>query len=396
MKKSITLFWKGLTGILSGIANWFTTILGMKDESKYGKFLRRTVGTCFALVTVCATTIFLFLVGYHAYYNIHHYFRCGDNTYFSSVYLSHGATFYEDWKCKDGYVADANGKKTIKGIQWIAKPLGEDSLVCYSDGSKRGYFNMFTGEPVIKPTFKHAWIFSDGLAAVEIDGWIKFIDGTGKVVIDPHIPYMQEKEGYVFHNGLCAVHNEKFDRLGLMDKQGKWQLAPEYFSIVPIDTLWIVDKGKEQAVLNAHLQEVIPYMAADYSLSDGIIQAKMDDHTIRTYSLQGELIEDFHISDVDKLMYQTNEVFYTTSKIYNDEGDVESESTDCDPAFRQAAAQCLRYQAAYGWYGLMSPDGKVLTPPAYDDITAIAPDLYLCKVGDDQGVILNSKGQRVK
>ena len=33
MKRAIILFWKGLTGIISATAEWFTVILGMKDES---------------------------------------------------------------------------------------------------------------------------------------------------------------------------------------------------------------------------------------------------------------------------------------------------------------------------------------------------------------------------
>ena len=45
MKRYIILFWHGLTGILSSIAEWFTVVLGMKDDSKYGKVIRRTVGT---------------------------------------------------------------------------------------------------------------------------------------------------------------------------------------------------------------------------------------------------------------------------------------------------------------------------------------------------------------
>ena len=53
MKRAIILFWKGLTGIISATAEWFTVILGMKDESKYGKFIRRVVGGCFATHFLC-------------------------------------------------------------------------------------------------------------------------------------------------------------------------------------------------------------------------------------------------------------------------------------------------------------------------------------------------------
>ena len=44
----------------------------------------------------------------------------------------------------------------------------------------------------------------------------------------------------------------------------------------------------------------------------------------------------------------------------------------------------------------MSPDGNILTPPAYRDITAIGYDLYLCKKDFYCGEVLNGKGIRVK
>ena len=55
MKRYIIMFWHGLTGILSSIAEWFTVVLGMKDDSKYGKVIRRTVGTCFATIMLLIT-----------------------------------------------------------------------------------------------------------------------------------------------------------------------------------------------------------------------------------------------------------------------------------------------------------------------------------------------------
>ena len=41
MKRYIILFWHGLTGILSSIAEWFTVVLGMKDDHR-GVVYRRT------------------------------------------------------------------------------------------------------------------------------------------------------------------------------------------------------------------------------------------------------------------------------------------------------------------------------------------------------------------
>lgn len=126
MKKSITLFWKGLTGILAGIANWFTTILGMKDDSKYGKLLRRTVGTCFTLMVLILTIAFVICWCEEGlrYCRYHGWFSSSDDTYYSEQVLSSNATYYADYCRGKGYVEDQNGKKTIKDIRWVAMPLG--------------------------------------------------------------------------------------------------------------------------------------------------------------------------------------------------------------------------------------------------------------------------------
>ena len=215
-------------------------------------------------------------------------------------------------------------------------------------------------------------------------------------MIDNHIRYVPGMDGYVFHNGHCVIHNKKGDRLGLMNKEGKTALAPEYSSIEPTDSFWIVSNGKEKTVLNANLDTVLPFMDAKVWINNGMIEVTMSDHTIRTYSLQGEIIEDFHISEVSQLYYDTNEIRYNSTKTYDDEGNLSSETENSEATTGSGVARCRRYQAEYNWYGLMTQDGHVLTPPSYSDITAIGPDLYLCKTDYEHGFIINGKGQRVK
>ena len=394
MKRHIILFWRGLTGILASVAEWFTVVLGMKDDSKYGKVIRRMVGTCFAIIMLLVTAAVVWDFCRTACNRLN--WNCSDYiSSYNNQYLSRNLSYHEGYDF-DGYVFNRDGEKLIKKIHWIAKPLGNDSLVCYRAGKKRGYFNMYTGEVVIEPKYSHAWIFSDGLAAVEEDGWIKFIDASGKVVIDNRLPYLSYKDGYVFHNGYCAVHNDYGDRLGLINKRGEWALNPEYFSIIPVDSFWIVSNGKEKAVLNSTLNAVLSFTNAKVWINDGVIHAVLSDHTVRTYSLQGELVEDFHISETSQLLYETNEICLTVSKSYNEEDNLIVETPNGGIATRQAVARCLRYQAEYDWYGLMTPDGHVVTPPSYREIEAIGPDLYLCKTNCQDGVILNGKGQRVK
>ena len=394
MKRAFILFWHGLTALLAGIANWFTVILGMRDDSKYGKILRRTVGSCFAflmlLLAIAAGWDFYRTACYRLALDKYY-----DDSYYDTQYISRNVTYYTYYD-EDGYLKTSDGKKTITGIKWIAKPLGMDSLICYSDGKKRGYFNMFTGKPVIKPIYNHAWIFSDGLASVDDGGWIKFIDASGKVVIDPQIPYIPGAEGYVFHNNRCIVHNERRDRFGLLDKQGKWVLKPDYFSIESSNNFWIVDNGEGKSVLDSTLNTVIPFTKGQIWVNTEYISVTLSSHIIQRYDHSGEIINDFYINDVSYMTYESDELRYSTSKNYNEEGTLTSETENSEPLPVEKMAKCRRYEAESGWYGLMTADGKVITPPSYCSIKAIGYDLYLCKDNDEDGVILNGKGETTK
>lgn len=393
IKRAFILFWHGLTALLVGIANWFTVILGMRDDSKYGKILRRTVGTCFTLLMIMLTSAVIYGVGKAFYEELPRDMRYGDD-YYDTQYISRSVTYYTSYD-EEGYLKTSDGKKTITGIRWIAKPLGMDSLICYSDGKKRGYFNMFTGKPVIEPKYSHAWIFSDGLASVDDGGWIKFIDASGKVVIDPQIPYIPGAEGYVFHNNHCIVHNDRRDRFGLLDKQGKWALQPEYFSIESSGSFWVVDNGEGKSVLDSTLNTVIPFTKGRIWVCDEYISVTLSNHIMQRYDHSGEIINDFYIKDVSYMTYESDELRYSTSKNYNEEGTLTSETEDIEPLPVEKMAKCRRYEAESGWYGLMTADGKVITPPSYCSIQAIGYDMYLCKDNDEDGVILNGKGQRI-
>lgn len=395
MKKAIVSFWKGLTGIIAAVADWFTLILGMKDESKYGVVTRRIVGGSFAFLML----ILAVSVGIEFTRTVMDEFevdRSWDYKNYNTQYLSRTATMYWNYDGNDGFVRNRDGDITIKNIAWIAKPLGEDSLVLYSKDKKRGYFNIYTGEVAIKPQYKHAWIFSSGLAAVDDNGWMKFVDAQGNVAIDLKTPYLSGMDGYVFHGNHCVVHNNRRDKVGLIDKRGKWVLDAKYLSIEPVDTFWVVNSGDKQCLISDNMKTILPFMEGDLWVEKGFVTATMKDHTLRKYTLQGEIIDDFIISTVGNLMYDTNEIRYVTSQDYDDDGKLTGETKDKQPVPVQKMASCKVYEAESGWYGLMSPNGKVITPPSYYDITAIGYDLYFCKRDPIRGEILNGKGEKVK
>lgn len=395
MKKAIVSFWKGLTGIIAAVADWFTLILGMKDESKYGVVTRRIVGGSFAFLML----ILAVSVGIEFTRTVMDEFevdRSWDYKNYNTQYLSRTATMYWNYDGNDGFVRNRDGDITIKNIAWIAKPLGEDSLVLYSKDKKRGYFNIYTGEVAIKPQYKHAWIFSSGLAAVDDNGWMKFVDAQGNVAIDLKTPYLSGMDGYVFHGNHCVVHNNRRDKVGLIDKRGKWVLDAKYLSIEPVDTFWVVNSGDKQCLISDNMKTILPFMEGDLWVEKGFVTATMKDHTLRKYTLQGEIIDDFIINTVGNLMYDTNEIRYVTSQDYDDDGKLTGETKDKQPVPVQKMASCKVYEAESGWYGLMSPNGKVITPPSYYDITAIGYDLYFCKRDPIRGEILNGKGEKVK
>ena len=296
-----------------------------------------------------------------------------------------------------GYIYNKRtGEKLIKHIAWIAKPLGRDTLVCYSNGWKRGYFSKNTGKVVIEPKYDHAWIFSDGLASVEDGGYIKFIDVTGKVVIDKNMSYIPNMEGYVFHGGYCVVDTDDGEQCGLMDMKGNIVLPLEYSSIHPSNDFkyWRLQKGEEMAVLDSNLNPVLPLSECSIFIGDGTIDVTMPDHTMRKYDMDGKLINDFYIASVRMLEYEKEEIIYRKNTTVDVGDDIVEELEDC--YHPKATARLRAYVAGDGYEGLMTADGRKVTMPLYWDIVALDQDLYLCSSKDNDKVIVDGKGEIVK
>jgi hypothetical protein len=103
----------------------------------------------------------------------------------------------------------------------------------------------------------------------------------------------------------------------------------------------------------------------------------------RRYSSSGELLDNFVISEVDELMY-------------------DSQAVDADGNTVYKTAPCLRYKAPCGLYGLLGRDGHPLTAPLFTSIDAIGEDLFLGHYEngwygvDGEGVLMNHKGEIVQ
>ena len=391
-KMFFTVMWRGLCQALG----WFFGLFGYKRDGKFAKCVWGLFATSgaiimafFALAIVCAGVE----VAYEHWFKGH---DCDDEYCYHSEYVNRDIYFHntEDGK---GYIYNKRtGEKLIKHIAWIAKPLGNDTLVCYSDGKKRGYFSKNTGKVIIKPKYDHAWVFSNGLASVDDNGYIKFIDATGKVVIAKNMPYIPSMEGYVFHGGYCVVDTDDGELCGLMDMTGKIVLAKEYSSICPTNDLemWRITKGKENGLLDKDLKPIIPLTECSMWICDNMVDMTMPDHTMRKYTLKGELINDFYIASVRTLEYTKDEILYRSDKTMDDEGNVVD--TTIEGYHPQATTRMRAYVAGEGYEGLMTADGHIVTMPLYKNSEAIGYDLYLCEVSNNDKVIVNGNGEIVR
>ena len=344
----------------------------------------------FAIALVC-------VVGEELYDKYRYrYHACDEPDCYENTFISRDIYFHNHDDGK-GYIYNKRtGEKLIKHIAWIAKPMDKDSLICFSDGKKRGYFSKNTGKVVIEPKYSHAWIFSDGLASVEEAGYIKFIDPTGKVVIDKKMAYIPNMEGYVFHGGYCVVDTDDGEQCGLMDKKGNIVLPMEYSSIHPSNDFkyWRLQKGKEMAVLDSNLKAILPLSECSIYIGEGTIDVTMPDHTMRKYDMEGTLINDFYISSVRMLEYEKEEIVYRKNTTV-DAGDGIVEELE-DRYHPKATARLRAYVAGDGFEGLMTADGHKVTMPLYWEIEALDHDLYLCATKNGDKVIVNGKGEIVR
>ena len=391
-KVFFTVVWRGICQTLA----WFFGLFGYKRDGKFAKCVWGLFAVSGSLLMAFFAFFIICAICETVYEKCFKGHDCDLEYCYHSEYINRDIYFHntEDGK---GYIYNKRtGEKLIKHIAWIAKPLGKDTLVCYSDGKKRGYFSKNSGKVIIKPKYDHAWVFSDGLASVDDNGYIKFIDGTDKVVIDQKMPYIPNMEGYVFHSGYCVVDTDDGELCGLIDRKGKIVLAKEYSSICPTNDLemWRITKGKENGLLDKDLKPIIPLTECTLWVCDNMVDLTMPDHTMRKYDLQGNLINDFYIAGVRTLEYTKDEVLYRTEKSSDDEGNVIE--TTIESYHPVATARMRAYVAGDGYEGLMNADGHVITMPLYKEISAIGYDLYLCEVSNSDHVIVNGKGEIVK
>lgn len=130
-----------------------------------------------------------------------------------------------------GYI-DANGEflPQIEVISGFAPRFTEGLAPARADGGKVGFIDK-QGNWVISPRFDSACPYTEGLAAVEIDGRWGYVDRTGSFVIPPRF-----LRAYWFSEGLAAAAIEvpgsgqepAQTKWGYIDKTGQFIIVPQF------------------------------------------------------------------------------------------------------------------------------------------------------------------------
>lgn len=256
-------------------------------------------------------------------------------------------------KENDGNITIKNtqtGEVTAEKIKfdWTSASPNDSLGVFCSDG-KRGYYNSYTGKIVVPAQYRRAWIFSEGLAAVQKNGMIGFINRKGEVSIPFKYPYHGNPlTEYVFKNGHC-ICADTTGKCGVIDRQGKWIIQPKYDNIDAYDEYVIAS--------SAGVRKQLTY--------------------------EEKVINSFVVDNINALTYTEQE------RYENREGEL----VYLD---KEVATGLYLYRVG-GRCGLMDSNCRRLTEPLYSKIIAVNKNMYRALLLDSYSeVILNSRGEVMK
>jgi hypothetical protein len=301
-----------------------------------------------------------------------------EDRYGKSWYTTNINENYTGQGYADGHVRLFNNKTekaTTPRLDWITAVNPKDTITVFSNKDKRGYINLNTGKIFISERYEHAWIFSDGLAAVVLNDKLGFINTKGKMVI-PFQYHYNTGIDFVFKAGLCPVPDTS-EKYGIIDKTGAWKLKPEFDYIFnPVKGYRVVKKGELYGVIDSLLQWIIPVQYEWIKVShDGFVI--MDDHIQKLYAFDAKTI-------LQPYVYDEYEELFCNSQ--NDFGD-ESHNIYVRSDYTAVRMHDL--------WGVINQNGDMVVPVQYDEVTLINYHTLSCRKGN-YWVTLTIKGKVAK
>lgn len=286
------------------------------------------------------------------------------------------------------------GKYTTPKVCWVAGTPDRDSLTVFCDRKGyRGFLNVNTGEIVISAQYGKAWMFSEGLAAVEYgQKKLGFINHDNEMVMSD-IPHEPGYFDYLFIDGFCVVETWQ-DGESIYSVYSSRILGKvgDYYSITHLDKdgymigwdkdgYWLLDKDYDRVFAE-------PYddMEQAYAM-DGVFATRnwLKQHI----DFDGTVLEPFLIDYTSTLSYVSgiSPEHYDEDGCYHEQTDIIEFEPDL------VVYHVNEYQ------GLMNArTGKIITPAKYGMIRMISKELLRAEVNihNDECVVLDRNGKVVK
>lgn len=284
------------------------------------------------------------------------------------------------------------GQYTTPKVSWVAGTPDSDNLTVFCDKKGyRGFLNVMTGEIVIPAQYNKAWVFSDGLAAVEYGKkQLGFINHDNQMVISD-VPYAPGYFDYVFKNGYCIVKtwDEDGDLVysvyssSALCKTGEYNTLNrldrgDYTIATNKDGYWLLDSAYKKVFDKPYDVIEEAYYLDGIFVTNNWIKQRID--------FDGTVLDDFVIDGVSRLSYVVGLAEKDVDEYYE-----ERYLSEFEP-------DLIVYRVG-DHYGLMNPKtGKVITPAKYGDITMISKGLLRAELNsyNNESVLLDRNGNEVK
>jgi hypothetical protein len=268
---------------------------------------------------------------------------------------------------KNGYVYLYNERKkeyTLENLDWISHGSSDDRICVYCTGLKRGFFNYDTGEALCEPIYDKAWNFNEGIAAIEKDGYVSFINKDFKPAFNKRFKIVRTSddwpEAITFQKGQCRLKVTP-DSIGVLNAKGQWVIAPKYqfISELSTDSCRVVKLDNKIGIVGYDGNFVIEpqYDAIRIPKSGVAIVAK--DGIQKQVSYDGTVLIDF---------------------IYDDIAEFDNDTPN----------NYELYKVNGKWGVMQKKDCAVIIPALYESIEYLSGDRFKVMLSDEASISSNS------
>ncbi|MEF3136065.1 WG repeat-containing protein [Rhizobium sp. 268] len=245
-----------------------------------------------------------------------------------------------------------------------------------------GYSDRQSGNELIPKAFERVMLFSEGLAAVRMNGLFGYVDTAGKIVIEPRFDLAGP-----FHDGFAEILVGQ--HTGVVSETGKVVLEPQFGRSTPImgDVL-IVRKGQFRPKRPPEMEELEPFdlLYVDYgpmglySLSKGWL-------TAYTYGFKP-----FERGRPNYVWARDLSAKQSRFGLMNNEGEwkVEPAFDTVQPLFDGRAVVSVKVkdvETRRQLWGAVDADGKLAIPLAYDWLSYWDQGYSVARLNREEGFL---------